>query len=106
MAPDNENLDTTLNQLRQQLAAARQLDPDVAARLRQTLADIQDLLQQTASGEAEPAAGAVSDTEDEGDDEPALTERLHEAARHFEESHPTISLTLGRLIDGLGQMGI
>jgi hypothetical protein len=31
---------------------------------------------------------------------------LAEAARHFEESHPTLSGTLGSVIDTLGQMGI
>ena len=29
-----------------------------------------------------------------------------EAARHFEQSHPTLSGTIGRLADILAQMGI
>ena len=101
MAPENESLVETLNQLRQQLSAARQLDPEVAARLRQTMADIQEALAQPDTNTFETGA-----TEDADEDEPAITDRLHEAALHFEESHPTIALTLGRLIDGLGQMGI
>ena len=101
MVPENENLVETLNQLRQQLSAARQLDPEVAARLRETMADIQQALDQP-----DASTTAADETEDDGDDEPALTDRLQEAALHFEESHPTIAHTLSRLIDGLGQMGI
>ena len=36
----------------------------------------------------------------------ALRERLEAVAQEFEVSHPTITGTLSRLIDGLGQIGI
>jgi hypothetical protein len=35
-----------------------------------------------------------------------LLDRLHAAAQEFEESHPTVTGILSRLIDGMGQMGI
>jgi hypothetical protein len=33
-------------------------------------------------------------------------ERLSEAARHFEDSHPNLSGTIGGVIDAIGRMGI
>ncbi|MCX6356780.1 MAG: DUF4404 family protein [Candidatus Aureabacteria bacterium] len=35
-----------------------------------------------------------------------LIDRLRESARHFEESHLTLTFSLGRLIDILSNMGI
>lgn len=35
-----------------------------------------------------------------------LGERLNESALHFEETHPQLTLTLGRIADMLQQMGI
>jgi hypothetical protein len=95
MATENQNLTDTLRQLHEQLATARQLDPDVAAQLRQTLSEIQQALGEDAA--EQPSSGTAPGP---------LSNRLSEAALHFEESHPKISLALGRLIDGLGQMGI
>ena len=36
----------------------------------------------------------------------SVMDRLHAAAQEFEETHPTVTGILSRLIDGLGQMGI
>jgi len=36
----------------------------------------------------------------------SLVDRLQAASQEFEDSHPTVTAILSRLIDGLGQMGI
>jgi chromosome segregation ATPase len=35
-----------------------------------------------------------------------LIERLNEATRHFEESHPTLTSMVGRVADSLANLGI
>jgi hypothetical protein len=92
---EGDDLLETLRQLREQLSGAQHLDSEVAARLRQTIDDIKNMLdRQSGDGTEAP------------DEDVSFSQRLSEAALHFEESHPKISATLGRLIDGLGQMGI
>ena len=90
MTDDREQLHQTLEQLHEQLEETDQLDPELADQLKQTMDDIRTTLEKQ---------GQI-------DDHHSLTERLHESARHFEDSHPILSGTLGRLIDALGQMGI
>ncbi|MFQ5417471.1 MAG: DUF4404 family protein [Myxococcota bacterium] len=36
----------------------------------------------------------------------SLIERLNEAARHFEENHPTFTAMVGRVADSLANLGI
>lgn len=74
-----------------QLADADAVDPQVATRLRTTIADIEATL------EGAPLQHA---------DHPSFTERLSEAARAFEASHPTLVGTIHSAIDGLARMGI
>jgi len=91
MSADRERLIATLNELREQLGGVDELDPDVRQRLEQTLHDVEGLL------EKNPPRKVA---------QPSIAERLSDAARHFEESHPTLSGTLGSVIDTLGRMGI
>ncbi|MBW2373943.1 MAG: DUF4404 family protein, partial [Deltaproteobacteria bacterium] len=40
------------------------------------------------------------------DEESSLADRLSELAQGFEESHPTLSETVGRVVDALANLGI
>jgi hypothetical protein len=93
--PDaSQNLRDTLDQLHRQLEAAPDIDPEMRAQLAATVVDLQARLER---GES------TSDEERASDSVP---DRLTEALRHFEGSHPTLAGTLGSIIDALSQMGI
>jgi len=86
-APDQ--LKATLDELHHQLADIDQLDPALRGQLNSAMQEIQTALKN------KTAPGGES-----------VMRRLGEAARHFEESHPTISGTIGGLIETLGRSGI
>ena len=83
-----QSLEETLAQLRDLLANAADLDQSQREKLRQTVTEIQEIL------------------DDAEVDSSGLANRLFHAARHFEHSHPTITNTIGRIADILAQMGI
>lgn len=90
MADTNDALRTTLSKLHEQLAAADAVDPDVQARLHHTIDEIHAHL-------GEPAASEVPQR---------LTDQLAEMTQQFEETHPTLSEALRRVIDALANLGI
>jgi len=49
---------------------------------------------------------AESESETESDEHESLRERFDEAARNFEESHPTLTAVVGRVADSLANLGI
>jgi hypothetical protein len=87
----SQQLRASLDQLRSQLAQASSIEPAVAARLRETIADVERAI------EGLPLKKPGT---------PSLADRLSGAALDFEASHPTLSGTLGSVIDALGRMGI
>ena len=89
MPADSEQLKATLDELHHQLADIDELDPTLRGQLHSAMQEIQTALKN------KTAPGGES-----------VMRRLGEAARHFEESHPTISGTIGNLIDTLGRSGI
>jgi hypothetical protein len=95
MTENSEKLRTTLTELHEQLRQAHSVDPQTRDLLRAILADIQATL---AGSTAEPARPQ--------EEHATHIDRLAEAARHFEASHPTLSGTVSRLIDILQQIGI
>jgi predicted transcriptional regulator len=44
--------------------------------------------------------------EETSDESESLLERLNEATRHFEESHPTLTAMVGRVAESLSNLGI
>ena len=86
------------------------------ARLRTIIEELRAELEQTAASESEARerlAGVIGEIEALVDSEsgpsrpqPSLMERLREATRHFEESHPNLTSTAGRFIDALNNLGI
>lgn len=84
----HEELRRALDAVHRELGQTKHLDPDEVSRLRETMHEIQ-----TALGRDEENA-------------PPLSHRVNESARHFEETHPRLTETLGRIADMLQQMGI
>jgi hypothetical protein len=89
-----ENLDrlrATLRELKQELRSLETMDVETRQSLEDVMRDIDASLHQS----------------DEADiPHHTMIERLKEAAQGFEDSHPTVSGIVGRIIDGLGQIGI
>lgn len=90
---NTDELKQTLDTLHEELTHGQQLDEDARARLQVLLADIQNVLAR------EPQQSV--DADDEG-----LGERLQEAVSEFEAAHPRFSQLIGRIADGLSNLGI
>jgi hypothetical protein len=86
-----DKLKETLQELRSQLDELRQRDPHVAAHLEATIAEAQAAL----AGPPKHAAAHKS-----------IVERLSDAVRDYEASHPSLAGNLGSIIDALGRMGV
>jgi chaperonin cofactor prefoldin len=83
-----KELEEALEQLQTALESIENLAPDESDRLRR-------------------AVGEISSTLDERDvDSATLAKRLHEQTESFQDSHPILTQTVGRIADMLAQMGI
>ena len=55
----------------------------------------------------EEIRSAVENSDEDGSKaDDSLLERLNEATRHFEESHPTLTAMVGRVAESLSNLGI
>ena len=91
MTESLDKLKTTVAELEAELQAMEDLDDETRLVLEQAALEIL----------------AAVDRHEPGSDAPqTLMDRLRIATQQFEESHPTLTGILSRLIDGLGQMGI
>lgn len=101
MSHDRARLETALNQLQIELHALEGVDPQVRQRLERTIEDIQRELR-------EPVAdAALTEPTAETEKHPgSFADRLTDAARHFEETHPNLAGMVGSVIDALARMGI
>jgi hypothetical protein len=86
-----EKIRAAVTELERQLGSTATLDGESRRVLEQALLDIQSALQETPQTDAERQS---------------LLARLNTAVEKFEGSHPTLTGTLMRLVDGLGEMGI
>jgi len=94
-----EKIEDLLRQLHDELAEAEDVDADLSEKLRGAAAEIQTALERQYPMED------VSDSQTEG--EPGgVIEQLRDAAERFEDSHPTLTNTVGRIADALSQLGI
>jgi len=89
----------TLNELHAELETAEEVDPEIRDLLLGAAKEIDERLLPT--DEASTAESSEGEST-----EPPLNARLAEAARHFEESHPTLSGIISTLANGLSQLGI
>jgi vacuolar-type H+-ATPase subunit I/STV1 len=85
-----EKLRATVTELEAELASITELDDPTRALLEEAVSELQATLQK------QPAEI----------EHHSLTERLHESAKAFESSHPTLYGIVSRTIDALAQMGI
>ena len=92
MTDDLTRLRTTLAQLRDELEKVEAADPEIQELLSGAVADIQETISRRSGETAEKDSSIV--------------DRLSEAAQHYEQSHPTLSTTLGNIIDALSRLGI
>jgi hypothetical protein len=83
----HQELTDALEVVHQQLAESDHLDPGDVEKLRETIGEIQAVL---------------GEQQQDG----SLSDRVSSSARKFEESHPVLTKTLGRVADMLQQMGI
>ena len=83
-----EQLEETIRQLQKQLTEAENINSDEATELKDALEEI------TASLDEQGISSAT------------LAERLQEQTQSFQDSHPVLTQTVGRMADMLAQMGI
>jgi hypothetical protein len=99
VATSREKLESTLAELQAELADLGELDATTRQRLLTTLGEIRAALAQPPANKDAPLPApenaAVS-----------LAERLNDATRGLESTHPELSTTLGGVINALAQMGI
>jgi hypothetical protein len=81
-----------LEQLHAELAKTDSVDDASREVLASLLGDIQQLLERSA--------------EERSHEHHGLVDRLRDATRQFEESHPTLAAAVGRVMDTLSNMGI
>jgi len=94
-----EKIAELLQQLHIELADADDLDAETSAQLRAASTEIRDALERE-----EPVQWVNSDSREE---EPStVIDQLRGAAERFEDSHPTLTNTVGRIADALAQLGI
>lgn len=91
----------TLNELHAELDNVEEVDPEIRSLLLQASQEIDDKIKPTEDEDAVEVAAGEEDTEPD-----SLNDRLAEAARHFEETHPTLSGIISTLANGLSQLGI
>lgn len=82
------DLEEALGQLQAALESVDNLEPEEAERLRRAVSEISATL------------------DDQEVDSASLAQRLHEQTESFQESHPKLTQTVGRIADMLAQMGI
>ncbi|MGI9469881.1 MAG: DUF4404 family protein [Rubripirellula sp.] len=83
-----KELDDALEVVHRELSQSEHLDSQEVEKLRATMGEIRSVLDQQV------------------EQEDSLSERVSSSAKRFEESHPVLTETLGRVADILQQMGI
>lgn len=102
----NEKLRATVTELEQELLASHNLDDATRLRLHEALAEIRVALQQNEPPNSEATSFAPGSPTQESPTTGSLSTGLTKAIEDFEGAHPTLVNIIGRLADGLAQMGI
>jgi hypothetical protein len=115
MPTTRERLQATLADLQSELSELAELDTETRNKLHSTLSDIRTALAQRAEtpdagADAGSSEGRLANEDDTTLDQESgaesLAERLNDATRGLESTHPELSTTLGGVINALAQMGI
>ncbi len=88
---ERQQLHERLKELHAELEDAPSVDTESRELLRSLVDDIREMLKDSGAETLEPHG---------------VTDQLREAARRFEESHPTLATTVGRVADALSNLGI
>jgi len=88
---DKQRLQRMLADLESELRDSRAMDDDARELLHHAIRDIQSVI------DADEVAPEHRDS---------LIAQLEEATLRFETEHPTLSMTLGGIMDALGKLGI
>ncbi len=81
-----------LEHLQSELESTETVDDSSRELLGEVLGDIQTLLDRSSQDRSQEPEG--------------LVERLRDATRQFEETHPTLAAAVGRVMDALSNLGI
>jgi hypothetical protein len=98
MPTSPDKLQAALRELHSQLDELDELDESTRERLRATIGEIQGALNKRASSDRGPVTPQPQDQ--------SLAERLNDATRELESTHPELATNLGGVIHALAQMGI
>lgn len=103
MSDAQQNLRSSLTALRDQLHSTSlpdaEISPEMRALLEGVMTDIEGVLRSKPSGTTVPSPTAAQEQK-------SLVQRLTRVEKEFEETHPTLAGVVGRLLDGLANMGI
>lgn len=91
MSETEQKIKAAITELENELGSLSSLDDETRQALEDAVREIQTALGPEESDDLQPQS---------------LMDRLGATAQEFEESHPTLTGIVSRLIDGLGQMGI
>lgn len=97
MAP-RQTLEDSIRHLRGELTDGDPLTAEDRALLERTLADVAEKLAQNGERERHAKNEGFSLTE-------SLYDELRDLSARIEQSHPSLSIVLGRIIDSLAQLG-
>jgi hypothetical protein len=101
-----EKIEELLRQLHNELAEADNVDAELSEKLRGTAAEIQTALQRQPALPATDDEASDNDEKASGSESTGVIDQLRDAAERFEDSHPTLTNTVGRIADALSQLGI
>ncbi len=93
---EKKRLIDSLEELHDELNRSEAVHEHTRELLGSVIHDARELLAE--SGDAREAESTA--------DQPALSERLRDATRSFEESHPALAAAVGRVMDALSNLGI
>ncbi|QGJ71398.1 Hypothetical protein PBC10988_31030 [Planctomycetales bacterium 10988] len=99
------DIQQSLRALQSQIAESPDLPEQLRYQLADTLAELEKILPQAAASQATVESDSSSSSASEDSPEPQAA-TLQDMILQFEESHPTLSRSLVRLLDILGQLGI
>ena len=99
MSEDREKLRSTIDELHTELSSMEHVDEDMRELLAGAVRDIHGVLNED---DDQGTGLQADDTQEPG----SVVHRLAEAAKDYEESHPTLSGILGSIVDTLSRMGI
>jgi hypothetical protein len=99
---DKNSLHDLAAKLHAELAAALQADPKSRESLRETMSDINRLIDTRSNDNGQTGKGSDAPASGQG----SLPDKLERIAVQFEAAHPTLAASARRLVDLLGEVGI